>query len=135
MKQILSSIAIFFLLLLFLQSCGWESSIKKGNQSYALGEYYDAAKYYKKAYSSLPSKERKRRGEVAYKMADCYRLTNYTVRAKGAYMNAVRYKYSDSIISFIWLNQNEKVLIINLQSRTTNSIYLTSLVIFLPEMD
>jgi len=107
MKQILSSIAIFFLLLLFLQSCGWESSIKKGNQSYALGEYYDAAKYYKKAYSSLPSKERKRRGEVAYKMADCYRLTNYTVRAKGAYMNAVRYKYSDSIV-FFYLAESER---------------------------
>jgi peptidoglycan-associated lipoprotein len=100
MKQFLSTITLFCLLLLLLQSCGWESSVKKGNQSYALGEYYDAAKYYKTAYSAIPSKERKKRGEIAYKMANCYRLTNYSVRAKGAYMNAIRYKYPDSIAFF-----------------------------------
>jgi hypothetical protein len=47
MKKILSNIATICLLLSLLQSCGWESSIKKGDESYALGEYYDAAKFYK----------------------------------------------------------------------------------------
>jgi len=107
MKQILSTIAFFSLLLILLQSCGWENSVKKGNESYALGEYYDAAKYYKKAYSNIPSKERKKRGEIAYKMADCYRLTNYAVRAKGAYMNAIRYKYQDSI-AFFFLAESQR---------------------------
>ena len=100
MKKILSTITLFCLLLLLLQSCGWESSLKKGDQSYALGEYYDAAKYYKKAYSNIPSKDRKKRAETSFKMGDCYRLINYSVRAKGAYMNAVRYKYPDSIAFF-----------------------------------
>jgi len=100
MKKILSNIATICLLLSLLQSCGWESSIKKGDESYALGEYYDAAKFYRKAYTNIPAKERKKKGEIAYKMADCYRLTNYSVRAKAAYINAIRYKYHDSIALF-----------------------------------
>ncbi len=106
MKQILSALLLFCVLLL-LQSCGWESSLKKGNQSYALGEYYDAAKYYKKAYARISPKERKKRGEISYKMADCYRLTNYSIRARGAYMNAIRYKYPDSI-AFFYLAEAER---------------------------
>lgn len=87
---------------MLLASCGLGNNLKKAEQSYALGEYFDAAKYYKKAYSRTPPKERKKRGEIAYKMADCYRLTNYNLRARGAYMNAIRYKYHDSI-AFYWL--------------------------------
>lgn len=90
-------IRIFLLgtLLLLMQSCGWESSVKKGDQSWALGEYFDAANHYKKAYATLPSKDKKKRGEIAYKMANSYRLINYTSRAIGGYANAIRYKYSD----------------------------------------
>ncbi|NDW13375.1 hypothetical protein D0T50_10790 [Bacteroides sp. 214] len=84
-------------LLLLLTSCGVGRSLKKADESYARGEYFNAAGHYKKAYSRLKPKERKQRGEVAYKMGECYRLINYTVKAKGAYMNAIRYKYQDSI--------------------------------------
>ncbi|MEG1686106.1 MAG: OmpA family protein, partial [Bacteroides sp.] len=45
-----------------------------------------------------PAKDRKERGKVAYKLGECYRLTNYTLRARGAYMNAARYKYPDSLL-------------------------------------
>ena len=86
---------IYILALFLLASCGAGRSLKKAEQSYARGEYFDAAKYYRKAYAGTPPKQRKLRGEIAYKMAGCYRLINYNVRAKGAYMNAIRYHYPD----------------------------------------
>ncbi len=75
-----------------LVSCGAEQAMKKGDKFFAMGEYYDAAAQYKKAYSQTPSKERKLRGERALKMADCYRRINYTQKAIAAYNNATRYK-------------------------------------------
>ena len=70
--------------------------MKKGDKFFALGEYYDAATYYKKAYSQTPAKERPLRGQRALKMADCYRRINQTQRALAAYNNAVRYHVADT---------------------------------------
>ena len=97
----------YILVLLLFTSCGAGRSLKKAEQSYARGEYFDAAKYYRKAYAATPAKQRKQRGVIAYKMADCYRLINYTVRAKGAYMNAIRYNYPDSI-TFFYLAESQR---------------------------
>jgi len=76
---------------LLLLSCNAESSMKKGDQYYALGEYFDAAAEYKAAYSKTPTKLRDKRGERAIKMADCYQRLNYTAKAIGAYQNGIRY--------------------------------------------
>ena len=89
-------------MLLLLAACGAENNMKKGEQFYALGEYFEAAAEFKKAYMRTPVKERKKRGERAYKAADCYRRINYTAKAVGSYQNAVRYKYPDSI-AFLYL--------------------------------
>lgn len=88
---------IIILCTLLLSSCGVSHTLRKAEQSLDRGEYFDAAGHFKKAYSRIPAKERSRRGEIAFQLAECYRLINYTVRAKGAYMNAIRYKYPDSI--------------------------------------
>lgn len=88
------------LLVLLFTSCGASLSLKKAEQSYARGEYYDAARYYKMAYTRTPPKQRKERGEIAYRMAGCYRLINYNLKAKAGYLNAVRYRYPDSIAYF-----------------------------------
>lgn len=98
MKRKLCHILLCTVSAVLLFSCGAGKSLKKAEQSYALGEYYDAAKNYKKAYSKTPPKQRKDRGVIAYKMGDCYQRINYTLRARGAYMNAVRYKYQDSAV-------------------------------------
>ncbi len=74
--------------------------MRKAEASFARGEYYDAATHYRKAYNRISAKERNKRGEVAFKMGGCYRCINYTVRAKTAYMNAIRYKYPDSTAYF-----------------------------------
>ena len=82
---------------MLLTGCGAEQAIKKGDRFHALGEYYDAATQYKKAYSQTPAKERTQRGQVALKMAECYRHINYTQKAIAAYNNAIRYKQTDSL--------------------------------------
>ena len=65
--------------------------MRKGDQFFALGEYYDAAAEYRAAYSKTAVKDRDKRGERALKMAECYRRMNYTAKAIGAYQNGIRY--------------------------------------------
>ena len=83
--------------LLLVTACSSEKAIRKGDKLVAINEYFDAAKQYKRAYSKIPPKERTRRGVVAWKMAECYRKSNNPKRAAGAYQNAIRYKYADTI--------------------------------------
>lgn len=78
-------------LLLVLSGCGADNYARKAEEFYAIGEYYDAAEEFKKAYSHTPAKEKAKRGERAWKMAECYRRIGYSAKAAGAYRNAVRY--------------------------------------------
>ena len=82
--------------LLLLAGCNADTYEKKGDKSLALGEYYLAADYYKKAYSQTKSTERTKRGERALKMAQCYERYNNAQKAVGAYRNAVRYNVADN---------------------------------------
>ena len=95
MQRILCHIYIIGVALL-LSACGADQAMKKGDKFYALGEYFDAAAQYKKAYTQTPPKERATRGKRALKLADSYRRINYTQKAIAAYNNAVRYKQADS---------------------------------------
>ncbi len=80
-----------------LSGCGGvDQALKKGDKFYALGEYYDAAEQYKKAYAKTPAKDRASRGQRALKMGDCYRRINYTQKAIAAYNNAVRFHQADT---------------------------------------
>ena len=83
-----------------LVGCGADTAVKKGDKFYALGEYFDAAAQYRKAYTQTPAKERKLRGERSAKMADCYRRINQTQRAIAAYNNAMRFHAADSLTPF-----------------------------------
>ena len=83
-----------------LISCGADQAMKKGDKFYAVGEYFDAANQYRKAYSQTPTKERAIKGQRALKMAECYRRINFTTKAITAYNNAVRYKQADSLTHF-----------------------------------
>ena len=85
---------------LLTAGCGADSAMKKGDKFFALGEYYDAASQYKKAYSQTKAKDKPLRGLRALKMADCYRRINYTQKAIAAYNNAVRYKQADTTALF-----------------------------------
>ena len=82
--------------LLLLTSCGVESILRQADQSYALGEYNEAAALYKKAYSKTEAKQKDKRAERAFKTAECYRRINMNAKAMAAYRNAIRYNYPDS---------------------------------------
>ncbi|MBQ8360476.1 MAG: OmpA family protein [Bacteroidaceae bacterium] len=98
-KKFISRLSAFVLTTVLLCcSCGAEKALRKAEQHEALGEYSEAAKYYKKAYSKTAVKQRDKRGERAFKMAECYRRINNATRAVGGYKNAARYHYPDSIV-------------------------------------
>lgn len=88
--------ALVSVLVLLLVSCGAERSFKKGEKFLALGEYFDAAAQYKKAYSNTKPKDKAQRGKYAAKMALCYDRINFNQKAVAAYRNAIRY-HADSI--------------------------------------
>ena len=72
-------------------SCGTDRNLKRGDRYLALGEYYDAATQYRKAYQKTPPKDKQQRGIAAQKMATCYTRINQAQRATAAYANAIRY--------------------------------------------
>lgn len=83
-----------------LASCSG-AKLSVANEQYARGEFYDAAQTYRKVYGKTnPRKERKLRGEVAFKMGECYRRINMAARSAAAYQNAIRYDYPDSMALF-----------------------------------
>lgn len=83
--------------LAFLPGCkGPKLSV--ANEQMERGEYFDAANTYRKVYNKLTKRDdRPLRGEVAYKMATCYRLLNRAENAAASYQNAIRYNYPDSM--------------------------------------
>ena len=97
MQYKLRNIPAIILFAMLMASCGVDKAIKKGDRYAAIMEYYEAAKEYKSAYRRIPPKDRKKRGVVAWKMAECYRKNNSAIFAVGAYQNAIRYGYPDSM--------------------------------------
>lgn len=95
--RVLFKLFPFVIAAIILTGCGADKAFKKAETFYALGEYYDAAAQYKKAYAQTPPKEKPRRGELSAKMATCYRRINATSKAIAAYNNVIRYKKADSL--------------------------------------
>lgn len=79
------------MMVLMLCSCAADNAMRKGEKYLALGEYYDAAEQFKKAYSKTPLTDKPLRGARALKMARCYEHISSTQKAVAAYRNAVRY--------------------------------------------
>ena len=77
---------------LLLTSCGVDRNIKKGEKHLSLGEYYDAANQFRTAYQRTSPKDRRQRGELSLKMAECYERISSSQRAISAYRNVIRYK-------------------------------------------
>lgn len=107
-KHSLSCAVMLILCAWILSSCGAETNVKKGDAFYAIGEYFDAAAEYKKAYQHTKSSDKDKRAQRAWKMAECYRRINYTAKALGAYQNAVRYHYPDSMAVFYLAQMQQK---------------------------
>lgn len=63
--------------------------VRAGDAAFETQLYREAAEYYKKGYKKLKTREEK--AAVAFKMAECYRLTNELRRAKAQYKRLLRY--------------------------------------------
>lgn len=96
MKKGLYYIAAILSALILTTACNSEKAIRKGDRYAAVMEYHEAAREYRKAYRKIAPKDKAKRAEVAWKMAECYRKGNNPARAAGAYQNAVRYGHPDS---------------------------------------
>ncbi len=91
-------LTIWILALLALTASCNTAKLKTADEQMARGEYFDAAKTYRKVYNKLKSREqRAERGVVAFRMAECYRALGQDARAAAAYQNAIRYEYPDSM--------------------------------------
>lgn len=84
--------------LLFLPGCK-SAKLSDANEAFDRGEYFDAQKIYRKVYNRLTKREdRPLRGEVAFKLGQCYTKLNRAPQAAAAYQNALRYEYPDSSV-------------------------------------
>ncbi len=103
MRTLYISLSIFLLCIL-TTGCGG-AKLSVANEQMERGEYYDASRTYRKVYNKLTKREeRPQRGEIAFKMAECYRRLNMSARASAAYQNAIRYGYPDSM-ALLYLGQ------------------------------
>ncbi|WP_075590867.1 PD40 domain-containing protein [Labilibacter marinus] len=76
---------------ILILSCSGGKKVSQAQKAFEIGEYNKAAALYKKAYSGEKNKYNK--GEYAYFMGECYRITNLPTKASSAYSKAVRYNY------------------------------------------
>lgn len=105
MKFKTSVIYLYILVGIALAGCK-SPKLSQANEQFERGEYFDAAKTYHAVYNKLsPRDDRALRGEVAYKLATCYRRINQAPRASAAYQNAIRYEYPDSM-AFYYLGRS-----------------------------
>lgn len=89
---------VFIGLTALFVGCGG-AKLSEANAQFERGEYFDAAKTYRKIYNKLTKKEeRKQRGEVAYQLGQCHSRLRQSARAAAAYQNAIRYGWQDSTI-------------------------------------
>lgn len=107
MKQSVCPILTLFILI-FFSSCK-QISIKKADEHFAKGEYYAAAEIYRKVYRKIPPKDKNLRGEIAFREAESYRLTNMPLQARSSYANAVRYNAKDSTLTLQYARTLHKI--------------------------
>lgn len=92
-----------FILILLLGGLGAckTAKLSDADAAFERGEYFDAQKIYRKIYNKATKREeRPFRGELAYKMGQCYTKLNMAPRAAASYQNAIRYEYPDSMTYF-----------------------------------
>lgn len=94
--RLYSTLFILTISALMLSGCGAEKNLKKGEKYLAVGEYYDAATQFKRAYQRTAPKEREQRGKIALKVAYCNERINSTQKAIAAYSNAIRYNQAST---------------------------------------
>lgn len=87
-----------------LPSCR-QAKLADADAALARGEYFDAQKIYRQVYNRHNRRQdRPLRGEIAFKMGQCYTKLNMAAKASAAFQNAIRYEYPDSA-SYLYLGR------------------------------
>ncbi len=86
---------VFSLIVAFMASCSARKLGREALLSHQIGEYYNAIENYRKA--SRKEKDRDKRREYAFSIAECYRYIGDYEMAALYYRNAIRRGYSDPI--------------------------------------
>lgn len=68
----------------------------RANAAYEAGEYYEAIDLFKNAYNKI--KDRSKRAEIVFKIAECYRILRESRKAEVWYRKAINLDYQDPII-------------------------------------
>lgn len=102
MSRMSKRVSICLLLVMLCTSCSLTSRIQKADKKFALGEYYRAAEMYRKVYPQVPSKNKKLKGSVAYKMGKAYYMLENNVKAESAFKNAVKYGSKDTLVYYYY---------------------------------
>lgn len=87
-------LALLLLLVVLLSACGATKNGRDAMLSHEIGEYYRAIEKYRKA--TKKEKDREKRKEYAFAMAECYRYIGDYERAELYYKNAIRRGYEDN---------------------------------------
>lgn len=87
----------FFTIGVFYFSCK-TVKLSDADRHFKNGEYYEAATMYRKIYKKTSPKKRQERGIIAYRMAESYRHINNIALSNAAYVNAIRYNPTDTLI-------------------------------------
>lgn len=104
----------FLLIVILLFTAGEIYSQKKSKDhrataAYEAGEYYEAIDLFKNAYNKI--KDRSKRGEVVFKISECYRILRESRKAEVWYRKAINLDYQDPIIflryaEMLMMNEN-----------------------------
>jgi len=86
------------IILIVLASCSASKLGREAMLSHDIGEYYQAIEKYRKA--SRKEKDRDKRREYAYAIANCYNYIGDYEMAALYYRNALRRGYEDPVVIF-----------------------------------
>lgn len=100
LKTIVFSICLLFTSVLAIAQPPQRTVTTPGDNAYTKGDYYDAIALYKKAFSKEKNKAKK--SEIVYKIAECYRLVNDVKNIEPWYAKAIKagYKDADAILKY-----------------------------------
>jgi len=91
LRLILLAMTIFFANESFSQKK--KKSFIKADEMYSAGEYFKANEKYKKLFGRV--KDKKLKGEVAFKLGECNKFLNIPKKAESWYRKAMKFKYAD----------------------------------------
>jgi peptidoglycan-associated lipoprotein len=78
--------------------CSLSAKLQKADKLYAEGAYFKVAKQYQKLQKRINKKDKKTKGEVAFKTGECNRLLFEMQKAVKQYNTAIKNNFSDSVI-------------------------------------